>query len=188
MLCPSPDQAAWAISALTGEVKLSCAGNVPLEVVPHLCGATLLAGRKKDSGHHHIAVGEVLRCLVKMFDPCYTERAFRTLTPLQVGMGMELGCEAIVHSVTRVLGVPSISSGDYWTLLLDFSSTFNSVDLGCMFHEIPKRIPSLESWIKSCYGGCPILHLGDETILSSCSAQQGDPLGLLGFFLTIQPP
>ena len=41
--------------------------------------------------------------------------------------------------------------------------------------------------MESCYGVQPILHLGDDTILSQSSVQQGDPLGPLGFALTHQP-
>ena len=33
----------------------------------------------------------------------------------------------------------------------------------------------------------PLLHLGDHTILSSSGVQQDDPLGPLGFALTLHP-
>ncbi len=56
-----------------------------------------------------------------------------------------------------------------------------------MFEEIRARIPSLAPWMESCYGAQPILHLGKEKILSCCGVQQGDPLGPLGFALTLQP-
>ena len=113
--------------------------------------------------------------------------ALSILTPLQVGVGVKLGCEAIVHSVSRVLEDPSIPSSDRWALMLDFSNAFNSVDRSFMFKEIRERIPSLSPWMESCYGAQPILYLGDETIKSSCGVQQGDPLGPLGFALALQP-
>ena len=41
--------------------------------------------------------------------------------------------------------------------------------------------------MESCYSCQPILHLSQDSILSCCGVQQGDPLGSLGFALTFQP-
>ena len=49
------------------------------------------------------------------------------------------------------------------------------------------RIPSMSAWMESCYGSQPILRLGDQSILSCCGVQQGDPLGPLGFALALHP-
>ena len=166
-------------------MRLLVAGRAPQEVIPHLCGATLLACEKKSGCLRPIAVGEVLRRLTsKCLSRAIQEEAISTLSPLQVGMGVRMGCEAIVHSVSSVLEDPSTKSGDCWTLLLDFSY---SIDRGCMFEEIRTRIQPLAPWMESCYGAQPILHLGDNQILSRCGVQQGDPLGSLGFALTLQP-
>ena len=186
--CPSPDRADQATRALAGVVRLLSAGRAPQQVIPHLCGATLLACVKKSGGLRPIAVGEGLRRLTsKCLSRAVQVEAISTLSPLQVGVGVRTGCEAIVHSVSRVLEDPSIKSEDRWVLLLDFSNAFNSVDRGCMFEEIRAHIPPLAAWMESCYGAQPILHLGDNQILSRCGVQQGDPLGPLGFALTLQP-
>ena len=42
----------------------------------------------------------------------------------------------------------------------------------------------MAAWMGNCYGSQPILHLGEQTILSSCGVQQGDPLG---FALALHP-
>ena len=42
-------------------MDLLASGRAPSVITPHLCGATLLASKKKNGGHHPIAVGEVLR-------------------------------------------------------------------------------------------------------------------------------
>ena len=102
-------------------------------------------------------------------------------------MGVKAGCEAIVHSVTRTLEDPNIQPEERWTLLLDFSNAFNSISCGRMFEEVRACIPSIAAWMESCYGAQPILHLGEHTILSQSGVQQGDPLGPLGFALTLQP-
>ena len=97
---------------------------------------------------------------------------------------MRGGCEAIVHSLSRVVdeGLPN-----RWVLLLDFSNAFNSIDRSTMFREIRDRIPSLAPWMECCYGARPALHLGKVIIPSCCGVQQGDPLGPLGFSLALQP-
>ncbi len=169
-------------------VKLLCAGRAPPEVVPHLRGTSLLPCQKKGGGLRPIAVGEVLRRLTsKCISRSVQADALQTLTPLQVGVGVKAGCEAIVHSVSRTLEDPNIPPQERWTLLLDFSNAFNCINRGHMFEEIRARIPSMAAWMESCYGAQPILHLGKDTILSCCGVQQGDPLGPLGFALTLQP-
>ena len=45
----------------------------------------------------------------------------------------------------------------------------------------------LSAWIESCYSQQSLLLLGSSTIKSCCGVQQGDPLGPLGFALTLQP-
>lgn len=57
--CPSPDRAAQALSALSNEVKLLCAGHAPLLVIPHLCRASFLPCKKKSGGLCPIAEGEI---------------------------------------------------------------------------------------------------------------------------------
>ena len=47
--CPSPDKSAHALRALTDLVHVMSAGNIPSEVIPHLCGAMLfLQTERKD--------------------------------------------------------------------------------------------------------------------------------------------
>ena len=64
---------------------------------------------------------------------------------------------------------------------------FYSVDRASLFDDIRACIPSLAGWMESWYGSQPYLHVGSDTILSCCGVQQGDPLGHLGFCLTLHP-
>ena len=169
-------------------VSLLCNGHAPSQIVPHLCGATLLPIQKKGGGLRPIAVGEIMRRLTsKCLSKCVKDEVFHTLTPLLVGVGVKVGCETVVHAVSRIQEDPTTQPSDKWTLLLDFSNAFNSISRSHMFEEIQARIPTLTPWMESCYGTQPFLHLGDHTILSSSGVQQGDPLGPLGFALTLQP-
>ena len=188
VLCPSPDRANGALQALSRVINLLCSGQAPSEVIPHLCGAALFASKKKGGGLRPIAVGEVLRRLTsKCIAKAVKGEAFKVLTPLQVGVGVSVGCEAIVHAVNRVQEDPNTSPERKWTLLLDFSNAFNSIDRGKMFEEVRARIPSMAAWLECCYGAQPLLHLGEHTILSKCGVQQGDPLGPLAFALALHP-
>ena len=74
-----------------------------------------------------------------------------------------------------------------WTLLLDFSNAFNSIDRGEMFGEVRSRIPGLSAWLEFCYGSPSLLQFGAHNIDSCCGVQQGDPLGPLRFALTLHP-
>ena len=123
VFCPSPDRANYALRSLVRVVNLLCAVHAPSEVVPYLCGATLFACKKKRGGVRPIAVGEVLRRLTsKCISRAVQAEAIRTLVPLQVGVGISAGCEAIVHSVTCVVEESNISPDDRWTLLLMLST------------------------------------------------------------------
>ena len=89
--------------------------------------------------------------------------------------------------MSSVLVDSIILPADRIILLVDFSNAFNMIDRGVMFREIWSRIPSIAAWMESCYGQQPILHLSSHSILSCCGVQQGDPLGSLGFALTLHP-
>lgn len=111
--------------------------SVPSDVVPHLWGATLLAACKKKGGHRLIAVGEVLcRLVSKCLAKAICAEAVALLSPLQVGVGLKAGCEAIVHAVNSVLSDPTIPADSCWYLLLDLENAFNSVDHGSMISTL----------------------------------------------------
>ena len=133
-----------------------------------------------------IAVGEVLRRLTSKCLSCAVRSAaFAHLAPLQLGVNVKGGCEAVIHSVSQLMS--SGQPDQQWVLLLDFTNAFNTINRFSMFEEFRAHIPGLSAWMESCYSGQPFLHLGSQTILSCCGVQQGDPLGPLGFALTLHP-
>ena len=107
--------------------------------------------------------------------------AFAHLAPLQLGVNVKGGCEAVIHSVSQLLSY----GHQQWVLLLDFTNAFNTINRFSMFEEFRAHIPGLSAWMESCYSCHPFLYLGSHTILSCCGVQQGDPLGLLGFALIL---
>ena len=182
--CPSPDRVNSVLSSLTKFAKfanLLAAGQTPPSFLPHLCGAILLACQKKSRGLRPIAVGEVLRWL---FSKCLATAArltsFSSLAPLQLGVGVGGGCEAIIHATSQLMSSSPVNQR--WSLFLDFTNAFNSISWEVMFEEIRQRFPSLSAWMESCYSCQPFLLLGGDSICSCCGVQQGDPLG---FALTV---
>lgn len=176
------------MKALSSIVNLLCTGKIPPEVVPHICGATLLAAHKKSGGHRPIAVGEVLRRLTsKYLSWSVRDDAVRILSPHQLGVGVRAGCEAIVHTVSSTLQDPHILDDARWCLLVDFQNAFISINRSSMFQQIHHHLTGLSAWMGCRYGSQAILHLGEHTILSQSGVQQGDPLGPLGFALTLHP-
>ena len=104
MECPIPSQASTLSATLTKFVKLLAAGSASPSIFSHLCGATRLACRKKNRGHCPITFEEVLRRLVSKCLASITHYvAKHFLAPLQHGVSIKGGCEAIIHSVNRIM-------------------------------------------------------------------------------------
>ena len=179
--CPSPDRANFALEGLVRLVNLLCAGRAPPTILPFLCGASLLACNKKNGGLRPIAVGEVLRRVTsKCVSRAVQDDAIEILSPLQLGVGISVGCESIVHSVASLQEDTSVPPDSWCALLVDFSNAFNSVARECIFQEVRSRIPAMAAWVECCYGPQPIL-------FSCCGVQQGDPLGPLCFAFALHP-
>ena len=173
--CPSPDRANNMLSSLTKFVNHLAAGQAPPSILPHLCGATLLAIRKKNGGLRPIAAGEVLcRLVSKCLATATRTTALSLLAPLQLGVGARGGCEAIIHATSHLMATSP--TNHRWSLLLDFSNAFNNISRESMFVEIRRHIPSLSVRMEACYSCQPLLHLGENSI-HSCR----------GFALTLHP-
>merc|ERR1712218_20450 len=113
------------LGALTKLVNVMAAGKVPVQVRPFLCGARLVAGKKKDNSLRPIAIGNLLRRVVaKCFSSALAQQAAVLLAPNQLGVGVRGGAEAIAHAVTDAVRVhPSCS-----VLQVDLVNAYNSAD------------------------------------------------------------
>ena len=120
--------------SLVGPGELPCRWPSPPSIVPHLCGATLLAihgttllAIQKKGRLRPIGVGEVLRQLTsKCLSRAIQHATSFTLCPLQLGVGIRSGCESIVHAVAHLMEDSDIPPDERWELQLDFSNAFNS--------------------------------------------------------------
>ena len=117
--------------------------------------------KKKGGGLWPIAVGELLWWLTSnCISRVVRVEASNILFPLQVGVGVPMGCEPVVHAMNIVQDDPQIPSGAKWSLLLDFSNTFNCDNREVMFWEVRTCIPSISAWMECCSGAQPLLHFG----------------------------
>ena len=127
-MCPSADHANLSLSALTSFTNLLTFVQTPPTVLPHLCGATLLASPSRKEG-------TVLLLWGRSFDALPQSASLSCLAPtLQLGVGVKGGCKAIVHSVSSLLS--SSTPNRCWTVLLHFTNPFNSISREAMFTKI----------------------------------------------------
>jgi hypothetical protein len=132
-------------------------------------------------------VGEVRRRTIsKVANFAVIKAVAEYLAPLQVGVGVRGGTDAIIHSIQFFLDKGG-TNGEA-LLKVDLTNAFNLVDRTKMFEAVMAHCPSILPWVQSVYGGAPLLFLGPSAIIESqVGVQQGDPLGPLLFALTIQP-
>ena len=97
--CTASDQSQIALRVLTKLVNLSCSGKLPEFVSQALCSASLSALLKKKGGIRPIAFGEILRRLIaKCLAKETNLEAKELFQSLQLGVGMKVEAEAIIHS------------------------------------------------------------------------------------------
>ena len=173
------------LHALAVFINHVLSGNVPPAVQPIFFGATLIPLRKKEGGVRPITVGQILRRLVaKCIGLHVIHSVGGSLSPLQVGCGVPLGCEAAAHAARIYLkNIPS----DHILMKFDFQNAFNSLRRDKMLNAVKNVVPEIFEFVSSAYARPSFLFCGDHTLLSSEGAQQGDPLGPLLFCITIHP-
>jgi hypothetical protein len=126
-------------------------GEAPLELAQHLAGATLHALPKGTTDVRPIAVGETLRRLVaKCLCSHVKSEARDWLSPLQVGVAVPLGAEAVVHS-SRHWVHANRHDPDKVFLKLDFVNAFNTIDRAALLREVRLRLPAVAAWAEWCY-------------------------------------
>ena len=103
------ESASTFVPALTAFVNCLLMGDCPSEVQPILFGGNLIALNKKSGGIRPITVGYTLRRLAaKCASAFAVANLLDYLYPVQLGAGVQGGCEAAVHAVRRfVESMPS---------------------------------------------------------------------------------
>jgi Reverse transcriptase (RNA-dependent DNA polymerase) len=187
---PSPQAAALASDAITNLVNRLASGRAPTSFAPWLCGAPPTALAKPNGGVRPIAVGEVIRRLVaKCLMARVRQLAQALLAPLELGVAVKGGAEAIVHTVRRLIThhLDAAVSSDWALLQVDFSNAFNLVRRDVFCQSTLEYFPALGPWVTWYYDSPSHLFYKGEIVCSSArDVQQGDPLGPLLLCLVLR--
>jgi hypothetical protein len=139
----------------------------------------MVALLKKDGSLRPIAVGEVFRRLVsKCCTRAVTAQAASYLSPLQLGVGVSHGAEAVLHAINRSLDY-SFTSSDTVLALVDFQNAFNQVNRNKFLEIVYERFPQIFAWNQYTYGVKASIFSGSDMFMANAGVQQGDSLGPL---------
>ena len=167
-------------------VNLILSGELPRE-----CGLLVspLILLKKENGIdlRSIAIGEVwYRLAAKCAIEAVGREVGRSLAPLQVGIGVKGGTEAMSHGIMAALEADE----EAMVVTLDARNAFNEMDRNVILAAVKERCPQLLPLARFCYGGpTPLFIRGappGTDLASHCGVKQGDPLGPLFFALGLQ--
>ncbi|GKE45000.1 putative reverse transcriptase domain-containing protein, partial [Tanacetum coccineum] len=175
------------LGSITGVVNLFLSGKCPSQLGEFIASAHLTPLVKLGGGLCPIAIGTMWRRLVsKVASSSVGDSISTYLQDFQFRVGVLGGCEAVLHSMNRLIE-PKGNEVRLSMLLVDFKNAFNLVDRSVLLHETKAWCLSIAPWVEFCYSQPARLYY-DDTILWSCQGvQQGDPLGPLLFSLALHP-
>ena len=108
-----------------------------------------------------MAVGDVLRRLTsKCLAYSVSQKAAQLLRPLQFGVGVRGGCEAVVHATRATLAREDVLPSQKWSLQVDFENGFNLNNRTKMIEAIRQYFPELSPWVECSYGTTSFLVFG----------------------------
>ena len=161
-------------------------GDIPEQMLPFLYGASLIAFSKPSGGVRPIAIGNTFRRLTAKAAALAAKEAVKTkLFPLQLGVAVPGGAEAIVHTARSYCRSNLESVDPVLLLKIDFENAFNSVRRDLLLRTARKELRDIYPFIYQCYFKPSHLFFDETTLLSAEGVQQGDPLGPMCFSLAI---
>ena len=128
---------------LTGHVNVLLNADMPDHLASTIARAALTPLQKPSGGLRPIAVGEIWRRLAsKVVASSYRQHAKNLRSPLQVGVGVPLGTEGIIHSVNQIAANLG-SDRTYGLLKFDFCNAFNTIQRSIIFSETHTHFPGM---------------------------------------------
>ena len=178
------------------------AGTLPHSLKPFLLSSTIIGLDKHNgTGIRPIAIGESFYRLA-----CYKalrqdiNSIIQILLPIQLGVSVSGGCEAIIINLNLVLeeGARMISrqtGSAVAALVIDFSNAFNTISREAVMKALysHRSLSHLWSLVNYAYADPTDLYAQDDDhsvtprLVSSEGVRQGDPLSALLFALGIHP-
>jgi hypothetical protein len=108
------------------------------------------------------------------------------LLPHQVSTVAAAGTEILVHGFCEKLQQFGHDSGNV-ALRVDAANVFNAVSRAEILERVREQAPPAARFVQASYGKQPYVVAGTTLLLSRQGMDQGDPLGMLLFALSIQP-
>ena len=166
-------------------------GNLPDSIKPFLLQSTLIGVEKNNGASiRPIAIGEIFyRVAATLALQTIRDAISNLLKPIQLGVGVSGGCEAIIHNLQHLL---EQSDHPVAALAVDFKNAFNTISRQTVLESLYAQ-PTLNTlWrlVDFAYSQPSDLLIknGDGKlypgITSSQGVRQGDPLSSLLFILT----
>ena len=95
-----------------------------------------------------MAVGDLLRRLTsKTLAFASARKAASLFQPLQFGVGVRGGCEAVVHATREAQEREDVIEEEKWTLQVDLENGFNRTNRTVMMEETRSLFPELSRWV-----------------------------------------
>jgi hypothetical protein len=167
---------------LTSFINLCLEGKALQSFATFMSSAPLVPLLKKDDSIRPIAVGEVLRRLIsKCCVHAVVKDISAILSPLQLGVGIQFGAEAILHSLNRSHLDDTDNHTDTVIACLDFKNAFNMVDRSNFFVQVSKFCPTILAWVQYTYGTGATIFSEKDIIIGSAGVNK--VILLVHFFL-----
>ena len=136
---------------------------------------------RQESWCSFIGIGEVLRRIVgKAVISIIKPDTLESAGSLQLYVGLPSGCEAIVHTLTKIYAKVSSDA----ILLVDASNAFNALNRKALLHNIRYICPSMATYIR--ISSRLFITEGSE-IASTEGTTQGDPFAMPAYDVSMVP-
>ncbi len=171
--------------ALQTAVEKGCAGELPKELAPLLCAATLIPLKKPCGGVRPIAVGETLRRLIgkALLRTPTVQKDIGSMAPRQTGVAVQAAAELIGLGFQRVVDNQD-PGGDWIAVQVDVINAFNTIRREAVLAGAKAKVPGAYNWLAYCYTQhVPLFCQGEALLQSEMGVHQGDSCGPLGFAL-----
>ena len=108
---------------------------------------------KNDGGIRPVVVGEVFRRLLsKLCVANVHVSSLLYLQPLQLGVGVKSGTEAVLHSFNGIIRQENMEDESTKVLaLIDFENAFNGIFRQVILDIVLHKFPSIYPWVAFCY-------------------------------------